>query len=324
MLFEYAMTPDLYDSKVHDNIMGADIILTQLLRGIAENGLLANLHKDRFLKHIFDDRLTTVSQKTRDKIITCLNLLDTRNRVIRHPASVIREPKTDLDWLHIALESQARNPFQAIFLSEEVKKDHGSTCDSFVDFESALDSPRWLDGGSRTVVVQKTPTEFGIKLNPLLKYARSIQLIDPFFNYDESRYFDMIDLVSSATGNRGYGRMAGRIYVHAELKHQKPIRLNKDDYLAGWNRKLQPLIQRDNHRFSIYLWESLPGSEHMHDRYILTNQCGVSIPGGLDCRSHSHANSTDFNLIDEDARIRHWGEYDPVTSPFKLIDKLEC
>jgi len=323
MLYEYAMTPDLYDSQVQDNIMGADIILTQLLRGIAENGLMANLHKDRFVRHIVDDRLAGVPQKTRDKIIACINLLDTRKRVVRHPVSSNGDPETDLDWLNIAMESQERCPFQAIFLSENLENEYSSTCSSFVSFETALDSEQWLSGATRTAVVKKTPAEFSAHLKAVLKYARAVQLIDPFMNYDEGRFMNTVNLVSQATGNREFGPLQGRIDIHTELKNQKPIRMNLNDYLDGWGRKLQPLIDRDDHRFRVFLWKSLPGSEHMHDRYILTDQCGISVPGGLDCRDHSQANSTDFMLIDEAARLKHWDEYDPITSPFDLEGKRD-
>ena len=61
----------------------------------------------------------------------------------------------------------------------------------------------------------------------------------------------------------------------------------------------------------------------MHDRFILTDQCGISVPGGLDCRTHSHANSTDWSLLDEDVRRRRWNEYDPAASLFKLIGNRE-
>jgi hypothetical protein len=318
MLYEYAMTPDLYDSRVQDNIMGADIILTQLLRGIAENGLIANLHKDKFVKHVVNDRLPGVSQKTRDRIIACINLLDTRRRVVRHPVSSNGDPVTDFEWLNIVMESQARCPFQAIFLSEDLENSYEGSCSSFVQIEGALDSEQWLSGNSRSAVVTKTPPEFNVHLKPVLKYARSIQLIDPFMNSDDSRFLNTVDLVSQATGDRGFGRLQGRINIHTELKNQRPIRMSPKDYLDGWSRKLQPLIDRDNHRFRVFLWTSLPGSEHMHDRYILTDQCGLSIPGGLDCRDHSHANTTDFILIDEEARLKHWDEYDPATSPFDL------
>lgn len=39
---------------------------------------------------------------------------------------------------------------------------------------------------------------------------------------------------------------------------------------------------------------------------------------GLDCRTHSHANSTDWSLLDEEGRRRRLDNYDPAISPFKL------
>jgi hypothetical protein len=61
----------------------------------------------------------------------------------------------------------------------------------------------------------------------------------------------------------------------------------------------------------------------MHDRFILTDQCGISTPGGLDCRSHTHANSTDWNLLDEEARRLRWNDYVPPDNPFSLMGHKE-
>ena len=69
----------------------------------------------------------------------------------------------------------------------------------------------------------------------------------------------------------------------------------------------------------MFLWESLLGSESMHDHFILTDQCGISIPGGLDCRSHSHANRTDWSLLDENVRQHRWNECSPDMSPYKFL-----
>jgi hypothetical protein len=52
-LYEFAMTPDLFDASVANSDGRVSVILFELLRGIAENGLLANLHKDRWLRQAF-------------------------------------------------------------------------------------------------------------------------------------------------------------------------------------------------------------------------------------------------------------------------------
>lgn len=148
-------------------------------------------------------------------------------------------------------------------------------------------------------------------------------LIDPWLNSHESRYFDTVTISSNAMGQRGHARLQGRIDIHAEARKQKPDGRSVSDYLDAWEQKLRRLIATDGRRFRVFLWESLPGSQSMHDRFILTNQCGISVPGGLDCRTHSHANSTDWSLLDEKVRQRRWSEYDPPSSPFNLVDGRE-
>ena len=90
-----------------------------------------------------------------------------------------------------------------------------------------------------------------------------------------------------------------------------------------WKQKLEPLIKEHNHTFRVFLWESRERKEKMHDRFILTDQCGISISGGLDCRTHSHANSTVWSLLDEDVLYKCWEDYDREMSPFKLLKYKE-
>jgi len=72
VLYEFAMTPDLFDASVANSDGSASIILVELLRGIAENGLLANLHKDRWLRYVTEKRTTTLSPALKDKVLACL------------------------------------------------------------------------------------------------------------------------------------------------------------------------------------------------------------------------------------------------------------
>ena len=323
MLYEFAMTPDLFDASVIDTNDSANIILVELLRGIAENGLLANLHKDRWLRYVTEARITSLPPALKDKIMTCLNVLHDRHRLVRHPRCLNGNPASDLDWLHLAMDSHQRVPLHAIVLSQSLLNACNQNCSVFVEFFGALDSPQWNERRRRTLTLTKSPQSYRAALTRILRYARSLALIDPWMNSHESRYFDTITICSNVMGQRGHARLHGRIYIHAEAGKQKPYGRSINDYLDAWEQKIRPLIAVDGHRFKVFLWESLPGSESMHDRFILTDQCGISVPGGLDCRSHSHRNSTDWSLLDEDVRIRRWNDYDPVVSPFNLLGERE-
>ncbi|MBW1706177.1 MAG: hypothetical protein JRJ86_13570 [Deltaproteobacteria bacterium] len=319
MLYEFAMTPEIFDASVANTDNSAGVILIELLRGIAENGLLANLHKDRWLRYVTEKKATTLSPALKDKVFACLSVLDNRHRLVRHPKCMSGDPGTDMDWLNLALESHQRIPFHAIVLSQLMIDGCSQECDALVEFFGSLDSAQWNGRRRRSLTLTRSEAGYRQALAPILRYAKSLSLIDPYMNSHESRYFDTITICSNLMGQRGHARLQGRIYIHAEAGKQKPYDQQLPDYLNAWEHKLRPLVTNDGHRFKVFLWESIPGSESMHDRFILTDQCGISTPGGLDCRTHSHANSTDWSLLDEDVRLRRWSEYDAPVSPFNLL-----
>ena len=322
MLYEFAMTPDLFDESIIGCNPNAETILVQILRGIAENGLLANLHKDRWIKHIIQQRIPNLPQRTKDKIMSCLNVLESRHRLVRHPKSHNGDPANDIDWLNITLTSHAETPFHAIFLSHNLISNCGQTCNEFVEFGEALNTVQW-NNRKRNVELRKTHDEYRNALGPILGHAKTLSLIDPYLNSQESRYFDTIDICSHIMGKRRQAGLHGRIHLHAEFRRQNPKNEAEFDCLNNWTNKLRPLVKRDGHSFTIFLWESFRNLESMHDRYIITDQCAISAPGGLDCRSRSHPNRTVWSLLDEENRRSILSDYDPNTGLFNNIQILQ-
>jgi len=233
------------------------------------------------------------------------------------------DPTSDLDWLNLALDSHQRIPLHAILLTQTLIDSSDHKCDAFVEFLGALDSSQWDVRRRRDLTLTKSNSDYRLHLAPILRHARSLSLIDPWLNSHESRYSSTIAICSNLMGQRGYARPQGRIHIHAEFGKQKPEGRPLGDYLTAWEQKLRSLVASDGHRFKVFLWESLPGSETMHDRFILTDQCGISAPGGLDCRTYSHANSTDWHLLDEPVRNFRLQQYDPSSSPFRLLGDRE-
>lgn len=319
MLYEFAMTPELFDKNVAEQSAAASIVLLQLLRGIAENGLIADLHKERWQKHVTNERLITLSQDVRDKIRTCLSLLHDRHRFVRHPKSRNGEPLNELDWLNTAIDEHEINPLHGILLSEQLLSACSRDCDSLMEFLSALDSPQWARRCARTLTLSKSEDDYRQALAPILRHAKTLDLVDPYFNTRESRYLKTIEIASALLGGRPQGRLSARIRIHADLSRQKPQDFPLEDYLFQWKTMLAPLQSDHGHRFQVFLWRAVEDGEIMHDRFILTDQCGISAPAGLDCRgAHSHANSTDWNLLDESVRARRLRDYVAGIGPFEL------
>lgn len=321
MLYEFAITPDVFRPDVvnADPVLG--LTLVQLLRGLCDNGLVANLHKDRWIRHIMNNNVATLSPALRDTIITCLNVLHDRHRLVRHPRRLQGDPASDHEWLDLALESHRRIAFYGIVLSQLLLKTCGHTDGAFIELSTALDAPQWCNR-RRSRSLTKCEADYRIALAPFLRHARSVLLIDPYMSCHESRYFDTIRLCLELTGQRGYDPQPARIHIHAgdpqaDYAHQELV----PDRLFAWEHKLRSL--RPLHRITVFLWSARPGGETFHDRYILTDQCGISVPAGLDYRTSSVPNSTTWSLLDEEDRIRRFQDFDPSTSPYQLLGKCE-
>lgn len=321
MLFEHAMTPELFDSAFLNTNDSHEIILVEILRGLAQFGMLANLNRDGWIRHV-RERVNTLSPATKDKVLSCLSVLHDRKRLVRHPRSMTGNPISDCDWLNLSLNSHDRIPFHAIILSQTLMDKCNCERSEFVEFSVSLDSTQWNDCKRRTVTLNKSRADYRSNLAPVLRHARKIALVDPYLKC-VTRYIDTIKICSSLLGDRGHIRLSGQIEIHALKDKQNPHPCI-DDCLVEWERRLRPLADKHQHKFRVLLWKNNPDSElKMHDRFILTDQCGILIPGGLDCRDSSSANSTDWSLVDEDVRQNRWANYDSPTSPFELLEMIE-
>ena len=329
MLYEFAVMPGLFDASMIKGDKRAEVILPQILDGMLKNGgLLANLDKDEWRWHV-EERIETLDDDfpdLRDKVLKLISTLDGRNRLIRHPRRSKRDDLiTDQDWLNFTLDSHKEIRFHAIILSQALKD--GCTCgsDVFVEFFNCLDSKRWNDC-RRTLSVNRTQKDYEHYLARILRYARRLVLIDPYLNPEE-KYLDTIEICSNMLGKRreSQDRFSNcSIRIHAEDKGFKYEHGTSDveNYFDSWGEKLRPLIEKYGHSFKVFLWKS--GSNSMHDRFILTDQCGISVPWGLDCPNKPKKDTdTDWGLLDEETRLKRWEQYDPIINNEMLLKDRE-
>jgi len=321
LLYEFAITPDVFRADVVDANPVLGLTLVQLLHGLCDNGMLANLHKDRWIRHIRDDHVAKLSPTLRDKIITCLNVLENRYRLVRHPRLVQSDPASDNAWLDLALESHRRFALHGIVLSQVLLNTCGHNDPAFMELSIALEAPQWHNR-RRSITLTKSAADYRAALAPILRYARAVSLVDPYMSCHNSRFFDTVRICLDLTGQRGHTPLPARIHIHAgdpqvDSSHSESVLAR----LAAWEQQLLSL--QHLHRITVFLWGSHPGGQTLHDRYMLTDQCGILVPAGLDCRTSSTPNSTTWSLLDEEDRIKRLQDFDPATSPYHLLGKRE-
>ena len=267
LLYEFAVIPDVFDCSVLKDAQSLESVsVVHFLRGLSENGLLANLYKDEWYKDV-ERWICQLPQELRSQIKVCLNRLSDRHRLVRHPKRG-KKPSHVSDWLKLGMISHETNPFHGIVLEKELMESCTLTDDALIELSQVLNSSRWHDR-RRSLTLRKCKDDYRKCLTPILRYARALTLVDPYFNTKDSRFFDTIKLCSNLMGRRpGLDRLQGRIHIHVDKKKQ---RLEEDEgsgsrpykeYLDSWEDKLRTLNCKDGHQFKVFLW-------NLHQRHSM-------------------------------------------------------
>ena len=347
MLFEFAVTPDVFHRSILNENPNLEVILPEFLKGLYRNGgLIANLNQDDWVRAV-QENCETLPQNLKADIFRCLCALHSRHRIVRHPKLSIGNPTTEPEWLSVAMESHNRNRFHGIVVSQSALANRGFKDPHIIEFSKLFKSSQWSDlvgGGSLTVT--RCMSDFRKILFPLLRYAKAVTLIDPYMSPHQARFLSTVKMCAGLLGQRRNDRIcpltsqtvkknahscevaSGRIHIHAGNPQHSDKRKEREsvkDRLDAWENKLRALIDsKHRHRFGIFLWDRPvdPKAMRLHDRWILTDQCGVSIPRGLDCYPSSNDKTT-WSLLREKDRLIWLADYDPWFGSYPLLDKRE-
>lgn len=323
MLHEYALMPDIFDPTDLYCDELCEVILFTLLSGMSKHSMVADLHKGELRTHlgmlvsqIPNPDPENKRKSPRKDIETCLKMLDSRNRFVRHPRSQNGTPGDNSDWLSLALASHGKLPFDGLIMGDDLYNEKGmSTVAEATTFRRALKSSGWVDH-EMDVTLKKRKSEFERALIPVLRHAKKITLIDPFINPGVSRWLNIIDIIKRCTGQQAHAGPSAwkcRIHIHAGNPEKERTAQSPADRLNLWANAMNGLPASFD--VTVSLWENDAFGVDLHDRFLITNQCGVACPGGLDCyedtstSAKAEVTSTWF-LIGESACAQHLAEFD--------------
>lgn len=324
MLYHFAITPDAFEPDTLNAMSPPGVVLVELLRGICDSGLLANLHGGHWLTEIRSNQgHEGMPPDLRDRIEACLTTLFKRNRLSAHPPGQ-EYSGDDFAWLKRALDRHANITFRSIVSSDEHLVLSELADESLVGLSNALDSPHWIDRKRSTRFI-KTVSNLQRNLSPIVRHASKVSLIDPYMTCREPRFFDTVQECADLMENNG------TIHIHAgnpERVGPEHQRESVTSRLGRWEAELQPVANHSGHKFRVLLWGRKPQpSKQFHDRYIVTDQCGLEAPGGLDFLEDAkseRANATTWSMLDhKDAVEIQTLEFHHAKSPYNYLGSRE-
>jgi hypothetical protein len=158
--------------------------------------------------------------------------------------------------------------------------------------------------------IERRAAVFHDILGPVLRNAKSLMLVDPHIQPEKTRYFRPLQAMVQLAYDRPVPTTLMIFEIHTKTDA---------DYL-WYQRELRSrieLIIPSGCRVRLVLWDDPDG--RFHNRFILTNFCGISVGRGLDESDHG-LDHDDWELIDEPHREDVWNRFRASgTNPYGQI-----
>ncbi len=321
LFYEYAITPDVFNDEYITADPRLEVILSEILKGICKNGMIANLNKDGWVKHLENERIPALSDmELKDRLLRLLKCLKDRNRLVRHPKAQHGDPSLDSDWLALALESHTHIKFDGIITTRSLIETSPIECAEFINCLQSLNSPHW-ESRRHTLTLQSCEPYYRPVLDPILRHARSLTIVDPYFSPHHPKFTNFLRICLDQLGKRGQSVLPARIHIHTGDPNTDIYNpQTENDRLHAWEQCLKILCKPYTpHKIKVFLRKKKVSGKKFHDRYILTDQCCIEIPMGTDTFDLSTPHSTTWSLLDHEDMQFKAQEIDPAMGVYELL-----
>jgi hypothetical protein len=110
---EYAITPQVFARSYCEADVAVQKDLLYFLKSLRHNGLIADLNREQWQREI-SRRFRELSPSLRDRLSQLLQHLKKHNRIVTHETIVSPELREERDWLEIAMQEDAIEPYSAL------------------------------------------------------------------------------------------------------------------------------------------------------------------------------------------------------------------
>lgn len=297
LLAEYALTPDVFDSTAYSSDEVCGLHLQALKDVLLHEGLVRDLRGGEWAK-TFDDSSRLWHQRGKE----LLKKLRTQNRTVLADATRPTPPRSDAEWCLEALGSHASRPLAGVIASDATAAPHAGN--GTVSSMSRLASAPWWAARSPSLRLGRTFAAYQAALAPVLRHANSLLFIDSFIDpTDQRQYGDLMKLLESLQ-ERSVKPLV-EIHRAASYDGGNDKRPQVREVVAALEPSIQTVAKSAGISVEVFLWDD------MHDRYLITDLIGISLPYGFGTTKALNAQTTWTRLGRED-RDSIQREFDPA------------
>lgn len=239
------------------------------------------------------------------KIVEKLNMIDSKILPQSRPYN------GEMTWIDNAVEQSKTSPFHAI-ITEKPQPNANSI---LIGNELDETNKQWNVPTQKRV--PRVATELARAVSSLLKIAKEIIFIDPYFDPDKLRYRRPLEQFLQEALH--HNSCVKRIEYHVKVTFEDDAeRLTfGHNFNNSCQNKIAAIIP-EGVSVTFIRWKERNGGEDFHARYILTDKGGVLIDKGLDDDDDDGGQVTPIVLLSFDMYSEIWNDFQ------KLADLTQC
>ncbi len=300
LLAEYALTPDVFDTSAYGSEEVCGVHLQVLKEVLLHEGVVRNLRGGEWGR-VFESPDRAWHRRGKE----LLKKLRTQQRVVLAEAVRPATPQTDAEWCLEALGSHASRSLTGIIATDDTAAPHSG--DAAVSAVSRLANAPWWAARSPSLRVGRTFAEYESALGVVLRHANSLSFIDPFIDpSDHHQYGDLMRLISSLR-TRSVKPLV-EIHRAAWYNRGNDKRPQVSDVVGAVEPYLRAAARSAGLSVEVFLWDEI------HDRYLITDLIGISVPYGFGTTTAPNARTT-WSRLGRDDRDSVQREFDPAHRP---------
>jgi len=267
MLDEYALVPDIFDQAAYSNPAFIEMCLPHLKEPILQEALVRDLCDGGWSQYCLQNSgsLHRLCKEILKKLVQ-------NNRLRRFPRQGISDPANAKDWCQEGVSSiSVTEPLTGIIASNATKL--GFPANEVASIEKLTGTP-WWQSRSPSVTVDRKTAEYLRVLHRALLQANSLMFIDPNLDPDSHNYREFGQLLAPLASRA----IKPRIEIHRSFckgdgkARTFPTQADWESSYAALGRELRALgIQAD-----VFGWDDF------HERYLIADVVGISVPAGFD------------------------------------------
>ena len=306
LLADYALTPDVFDVDSYSNEEACRAYLDLIREPLLTEGLVRDLRWGEW-RRLFENNNRSWYRRSKEIV----KKLFTQKRLIEFEPVLPTRPADDKDWCAEALGTHRTLPFKAGVIATGSVKD-AYPKEPLVARIDRLSSTPWWTSRSSSVTLSRTIEDYKDNLDLILRYSNSLLFIDPYLDPTKPRYRGFHELLICA-GNRV---PSPSIEIHRVCyEGSGPNRkiLDTTQLEENFRYGLESHLRSSKLEVTVFVWDDF------HDRYLISNLIGISLPNGFDTTRNSHTRWTRLGRSDRDSVQR---EFDKAGSQHKLHSRF--